>query len=55
MHFDEFLERLRKLKIEYKLNTGKDLNTVEELEQYLDRRLVKRNTRNLKSLKGLSF
>jgi hypothetical protein len=55
MGYDEFSEKLRKVKIEYELATGKPLDTISELEIFLDRKLLKPRTKGLKSLKGLNF
>lgn len=55
MTYDEFSDKLRKIKIEYESKHNKQLNTISELEIFLDS-LLKRKTRNsLKSLKGLTF
>ena len=53
MGYDEFYEKLRKLKIEYKLATNEDLELVRDLEMFLDRKLLKPKSKGLKSLKGL--
>lgn len=55
MKYDEFSERLRKLKESYKTSTGDDLTTIEELEKYLDRLLTKPKKRGARSLRGLSL
>jgi len=54
--FDEFSDKLREIKSDYLKAHGRELHTVEELENYLIRRKVsKKKTRALKSLKGFSL
>ena len=55
MKYDEFSERLRKLKESYKMSTGRDLTTVDELEKYLDKLLAKPKKKGARSLRGLSL
>jgi hypothetical protein len=54
MTFDEFADKLRKIRADYRRSKGRDLITIEELEKYLDRRLAKRPKRTaLRSLRGI--
>lgn len=52
--YDEFGERLRKIKAEFLKARGQELTTVSELERFLELRLAKRPRRaGARSLKGL--
>jgi hypothetical protein len=56
MNFDEFAEKLRKIKTDFRRAHGKPLETLEELEKFLDRRLAVTTPRAAKaarSLKGM--
>ena len=53
MTYDEFAEKLRKIKAEYQQAHGRPLETVAELEALLDRRLAKPRNKGLRSLKGI--
>ena len=55
MSYDEFSDKLRKMKIEYKAEFGKELSTLLELELFLDRKLKRPKSKTIKSLRGLSF
>jgi hypothetical protein len=62
MTYDEFSEKLRIVKFEFRRATGREMETVQELEEFLMRRMVsvKRVTARgrkgaLKSLKGLNI
>lgn len=55
MSYDEFYDKLQKMKIEYKLLHNTELVSILELESFLNRKLVKPKNNRLKSLKGLSF
>lgn len=55
MGYDEFADKLTKIRAEFRRLKGRELETVEELERYLSERLIKRRSRGLKSLKGLSL
>ena len=55
MNHDEILKIIKELKIEYKLNAGKDLVTIDELESFLTAKIKKPRSRALKSLKGLNL
>lgn len=52
--YDEFSDKLQKLKAEFRQSRGKELETVQELEKYLDARLAKRpKSRGARSLRGI--
>lgn len=53
MTYDEFAEKLRKIKQEYARDNGKELESIEELERVLDRRLMKPKIRGARSLRGI--
>jgi hypothetical protein len=55
MTFDEFRDKLDKLMFEFKVSNQKDMTTIKELMQFLDKRLVRRSKKKtfLKSLKGI--
>ena len=55
MTFDEFRDKLDKIMFEFKTLNKKDMMTILELQQYLDKRLVRKAKRStsLKSLKGI--
>jgi hypothetical protein len=54
MNYDELLNRIREIKLEYEKKYGKPLETVIELEKYIMERQVRFGKRNnLTSLKGL--
>ena len=55
MTYDEFSDRLRRIKIEYESLYNKPLESIKDLESFLDRRLSKPRSKALKSLKGISF
>lgn len=56
MNYDEFHEKLRKVKLDFKNSQGKDLETIHELDTFLDRRLAssaQKVSKGAKSLRGL--
>jgi len=53
MVYDEFAEKLRKVKLDYQRLTGKSLETIDELEKFLDRQLAKPKPRAAKAAKSL--
>lgn len=54
MTYDEFGERLRKIKAEYLRTRGREMATVAELELFLERRLAKSpRQKGARSLKGI--
>jgi hypothetical protein len=56
MGFDEFATRLKDIKADFLKAHGRELKTVEELEQYLMRRKFSpKGSKALKSLKGLNL
>ncbi len=55
MTYDEFREKLLKIKHEYTKETNRELESIQDLEKYLDRRLAKPKSRGAKSLRGLSL
>ncbi len=55
MTYEEFSDKLRVVKVQFKKRHGKNLNTIEELENYLTMILVKPKRKALKSLRGLYF
>jgi hypothetical protein len=55
MTYDDFIEKLREIKAEFKRAKRTDLITIEQLEHYLTERKSRRSSRGLKSLKGLDL
>ena len=55
MQYDEFSDKLRKVKETFKAGSGKELKTIRELEEYLDRLLTKPKKKGARSLRGLSL
>ena len=55
MTYDEFSDKLRKVKIEYEKKFHKPLASINELELFLDSKLLKPKSKAVKSLRGLSF
>jgi len=56
LKFDEFLDKLRQIRAEFRAEHGRDLRTVDELEAYAARRKLRtKGRRHLKSLKGLDL
>jgi hypothetical protein len=55
MTYDEFSERLRKLKGAFKEKHGREMTSVAELEAELDRLLAKPKKKGARSLRGLSL
>ena len=53
MGYDEFNERLRKIKIEYEEYHKTKLQTINELEQFLMKKLIRKKSSSARSLKGL--
>ena len=56
MTYSEFAEQLRKLKIDFRNYMKRDLQSVDELEKFLDRKLSQpkpRASRAARSLKGM--
>jgi len=53
MTFDEFSLKLRIIKAEYLKEHGEVLETIEQLEKFLDRRLARPKKRGLRSLRGI--
>jgi hypothetical protein len=56
MTYDDFAEKLRKVKMDFRKAHGKAPETIEELEKFLDKRLAvssPRATKAAKSLKGM--
>ena len=56
MNYDDFYERLQKVKADFKKSKGKDLETIHELDTFLDRRLAgstSKASKGAKSLRGL--
>lgn len=53
MGFHEFSDRLMKLKEEFLKLKGKEMTTVNELEEFINKRLIVRSSRGAKSLKGI--
>ena len=55
MTFDDFREKLDKIMFDFKLSNKKDMTTIQELIQFLDKRLVTKSKRRvaLKSFKGI--
>ena len=55
MTFDDFREKLDKIMFDFKVSNKKDMTTIAELIQLLDKRLVTKSKRRpaLKSLKGI--
>jgi len=55
MKFDEFTNKLKEIKESFKRRHGRDLQTIEELEQYLADRKFGVKRRHLTSLKGFNL
>lgn len=55
MTYDEFSDKLQTLKVRYLKETGRPLETLAQLELFLERKLISKSKRStaLKSLKGL--
>jgi hypothetical protein len=53
MGYDEFTEKLRKVKEDFRVSTGKYPETVDELEKFLDRRLSRPKPRAAMAAKSL--
>jgi len=53
MNFDDFSDKLRKLRIEYVRVEGKEMTTVRELEAFLDKKLARPKRKGAKSLRGM--
>jgi hypothetical protein len=53
MTYDEFADKLRKAKSDYLTEYGKKLETIDELETFLTRRLIGKKKTGLKSLRGI--
>ena len=53
MTYDEFADKLRQIKAEFLRANGRPMETLQELDAAVARRLVKPKTRGLKSLKGI--
>ena len=53
MTYDDFAEKLRKLKAEFRKLEGREISTISELEKFLDRRLARPKKSGARSLKGL--
>jgi hypothetical protein len=53
MTFDEFIDKLNKIKFEYERLYQRKLSTVDELELYLMKKAHGKNSKGLKSLKSL--
>lgn len=54
MTFDEFGDKLNKILTDFRRTHGRDMETISELRQYLDRRLVKKSkSKALRSLRGI--
>ncbi len=56
MKFNDFSEKLNSILIEYKQDTGNDMETIDELKKYILKRKFKMNNRrHLTSLKGFGI
>jgi hypothetical protein len=60
MRYDEFEQKLREVKEDFRATHGRDVETLQELESFLrDRRLkadgLRKGRPTLKSLRGLGF
>lgn len=59
MRYDEFERKLQEVKADFRKEAGKELETVQELEQFLKDRISRVSVRKmrpaLKSLRGLGF
>lgn len=55
MTFDDFRDKLDKIMVDFKISNKKEMKTIQELMQYLDRRLVTNSKKRvaLRSLKGI--
>jgi hypothetical protein len=55
MTYDDFSDKLRKAKLDFRRLYGRDMETVEELEKFLDRMLARRTkvSKAARSLKGI--
>ena len=54
MSYDEFSDKLRVMKAEFRRKYGRDMTTIKELEKILEVRLAtKPKARGLKSLRGI--
>ena len=55
MTYDEMAAKLNEIKAEFKKNNGYDMTRVDELEAFLNMRLIRKKSGSLKSLRGLKF
>lgn len=56
MKFDAFSDKLEEIAEEFRLENGRDIETVDELREYLRRRKVRvKGRRQLTSLKGFNL
>ena len=55
MTYDEFSEKLRKVKCAFLAKNGREMVTVSELEGFLDRLLAKPKRKGARNLRGLSL
>lgn len=55
MTYDEFSEKLMKIKAIHKQKHGREMETLKELEEHLDRMLARPKKSGARSLKGLFF
>lgn len=53
MTYDEFSRKLDTILAEFRRTKGRDMETVAELKEFMDKRLAKPKRRGLRSLKGL--
>jgi len=55
MRYNEFAEMLKSVKTAFLKARGRDPETVRELEEFLDQRVLKCRTKGIKSLRGLGL
>jgi len=55
MGYTSFLEKLRAVKSDFRKIKNREAKTIEELELFVESRILKPRTRGLKSLKGFGF
>jgi hypothetical protein len=55
MSYDEFYDKLCKLKAEFQLMHNREIQTIEELQKLLDAKLARKSKGGLKSLRGLNL
>jgi len=55
MKYDQFLEKLRSVKSDFRKIKNREPRTIEEIELFVESRILKPRTSGLKSLKGLGF